>query len=52
MLIAVLLSDANVAAELVYMAQDLGQGIRELVDKISSLDNVFFLTPQLNIKHH
>ena len=43
MLIAVLLSDANVAAELVYMAQDLGQGIRELVDKISSLDNVFFL---------
>ena len=52
MLIAVLLSDANVAAELVYMAQDLGQGIRELVDKISSLDNVFFLRPQLNIKHH
>ena len=52
MLIAVLLSDANVAAELVYMAQDLGQGIRELVDKISSLDNVFFLKPQLNIKHH
>ena len=51
-LIAVLLSDANVAAELVYMAQDLGQGIKELVDKISSLDNVFFLTPQLNIKHH
>ena len=52
MLIAVLLSDANVAAELVYMAQDLGQGIKELVDKISSLDNVFFLKPQLNIKHH
>ena len=52
MLMAVLLSDANVAAELVYMAQDLGQGIRELVDKISSLDNVFFLRPQLNIKHH
>ena len=52
MLIAVLLSDADVAAELVYMAQDLGQGIRELVDKISSLDNVFFLRPQLNIKHH
>ena len=52
MLIAVLLSDANVAAQLVYMAQDLGQGIRELVDKISSLDNVFFLTPHLNIKNY
>ena len=36
MLIAVLLSDANVAAELVYMAQDLGQGIIELVDKVSA----------------
>ena len=52
MLIAVLLSDANVAAELVYMAQDLGQGIRELVDKISSLDNVFFLRPRLDVKGH
>ena len=52
MLIAVLLSDATLAAELVYMAQDLGQGIRALIDKISSLDNVFFLKPRLNVKAH
>ena len=50
MLIAVLLSDSYIAAELVYMAEDLGKGIRALVDKISSLDNVFFLKPQFNIK--
>tara|TARA_Y100001968_G_C19128256_1_gene605379 strand:- start:100 stop:600 length:501 start_codon:yes stop_codon:yes gene_type:complete len=52
MLIAVLLSDADVAAELVYMAQDVGQGIRALIDKISSLDNVFFLKPRINIQGH
>ena len=52
MLIAVLLSDANVAAELVYVAEDFGKGIRALIDKISSLDNVFFLRPKFNIKGH
>ena len=52
MLIAVLLSDSYVAAELVYMAEDLGKGIRALVDKISSLENVFFLRPQFNTKEY
>ena len=52
MLIAVLLSDSYVAAELVYIAEDLGNGIRALIDKISSLDNVFFLKPQFKAKGH
>ena len=52
MLIAVLLSDSYTAAELVYMAEDLGKGIRALVNKISSLENVFFLRPQFNVKGH
>ncbi len=52
MLIAVLLSDSYIAPELVCMAEDLGKGIRALVDKISSLDNVFFLRPQFKFKEH
>ena len=50
MLIAVLLSDSYVAAELVYIAEDLGHGIRALIDRISSLDNVFFIKPQFKVK--
>ena len=52
MLIAVLLSDSYIAAELVFMAEDLGNGIKALVNKILSLDNVFFLRPQFNVKGH